>query len=63
MSSRRYFVDKHDGDNSTGAGDPVSQVGGGSKTSAKAQQVTARMRAQQTPGSSNWFTVREGKKS
>jgi len=62
MSSKRYFVDKHDG--TTGASQaPVSQVGGGSKTVAKANALKAQMRAvdAQRHGS-NWYTVREGRK-
>ena len=60
MSSKRYFVDKHNGD---GPGIQSTQVGGGSKTHAKAYALKARMRAidAQRHGS-NWYTTREGRK-
>ena len=55
--AKRFFVDKHHGDKNA-----VTQVGGGSKTGDKAQALRQEMRARRQPGSSDWFTVREGRK-
>ncbi len=60
MSSKRWFMDRNDGRGLTGE---THQVGGGSKTPEKAQQLRQRMRAQQLKGSSASFAVREGRKS
>lgn len=57
MSGKRWFVNKTDGQ--TGQ---TTQVGGGSKTGAKAQDLRQRMRAQQKTGDSNSFGVSEGRK-
>lgn len=34
-----------------------TQCGGAVKTAGKAASLKARMRAQQKPGSSNWFSI------
>ncbi len=59
MSSRRWFVDRTD---NNGISAKTNQCGGGSKTPEKALELKQRMRAQQERGSSNSFTVREGRK-
>lgn len=60
MSSKRFFVDKNNAD---GLQTTTTQVGGGSKTSAKAAVLKARMRAIDADRrGSNWYTIREGRK-
>jgi hypothetical protein len=62
MSGKRYFVDKHNADTVSGKHQSM-QVGGGSKTTAKANALKARMRAiDAARGGSNWYTTREGSK-
>lgn len=57
MSAKRFFIFKTDGQ--TGK---VTQVGGGSKTVAKATALRQRMRATRTLGSSDSFSLpREGR--
>lgn len=52
MSGKRYFINKTDGQ--TGK---VTQVGGGSKTVAKAFALRQRMRATRPLGSSDSFSL------
>lgn len=60
MSSKRWYVDKHTYDTIPKKSE---QVGGGSKTSDKAGQLKARMRAEDAKrhGSAS-YSVREGRK-